>query len=150
MLAGLKKEKIMTSTKISVAIFLTLLSLLISANPGIAQEQRIVQATIPFEFWIEGSPVPPGDYRIEHVESTSYILFRSTDGNIIKEAYTVPLDETPVKEADAKLVFRVENGKRCLYEGWGPYGRRVVSAESPKPEPSGNERVEIPLIYKSK
>lgn len=41
------------------------------------------------------------------MESTSYILFRNTDGKIIKEAYTLPLDEAPVKEADAKLVFRV-------------------------------------------
>ena len=131
-----------------MTILLSLLALLIPASQSMGQEQKTVQATIPFEFWIESSRLPAGDYRIEHVESTAYILFRSTDGKIIKDAYTLPLDETPVKEAEAKLVFRIENGKRYLYEGWGPYGRRVVTMESARPAPSGAERVEVPITYR--
>jgi hypothetical protein len=138
---------IMTKNKTSITIFFSLLALLILAGEGIAQQPKFALATIPFEFWIEGSPLPSGDYRIEHVESTAYLLFQSTDGKVVKDAYTLPLDETPVKEADAKLVFRIENGRRYLYGGWGPYGKRVVTAESVRPAPSGNQRVEVPISY---
>ena len=113
-----------------------------------SQKQRTAQATIPFEFWIAGSRLPAGEYRIEHVESTAYILFRSTDGKIVQDAYTLPLDENPVKDSDAKLVFRIQDGRRYLYEGSGPYGRRVVTVESERAGPSGDKRAEVPIIYR--
>jgi len=137
----------MISPKRLMAIFLGSLALLISAGQGMAQKQKIAQATIPFEFWIAGSRLPAGDYRIEHVESTAYLLFRSTDGKIVQDVYTLPLDENPVKDSEAKLVFRIQDGKHYLYGGWGPYGRRVVTAESGRPAPSGDSRAEVPIIY---
>jgi len=66
-----------------MAIFLSSLTLLILAGQGTAEKQKIAQATIPFEFWIAGNCLPAGDYRIEHVESTSCLLFRSTKGKIV-------------------------------------------------------------------
>jgi len=138
----------MISRQRLIAIFLSSLALLIVAGQGTAQKQTTAQATIPFEFWIEGNHLPAGNYRIEHIESASYILFRSTDGKVVQDAYTLPLDENPVKESDAKLVFRIQNGRRYLYEGWGQYGKRVVTAESVRPAPSGDERVEVPIIYR--
>jgi hypothetical protein len=141
------KEEIVNSSKTSITIFSGLLALLILVGQGMAQEPRFVEAKIPFEFWVEDSSLPAGDYRIEHVESTAYLLFRSTDGKVVKDAYTLPLDETPVKESDAKLVFRIQSGTHYLYGGWGPYGKRVITSESVKPAPSGKDRVEIPLIY---
>lgn len=137
----------MIDQKRLIAILLGSLALLIPVGRGMAQKQRTAQATIPFEFWIAGSRLPAGDYRIEHVESTSYIWFRSTDGKIAKDVYTLPLDKNPVKESDSKLVFRIQDGKHYLYEGWGPYGRRVVTAESGRPAPSGDNRAEVPIIY---
>lgn len=131
-----------------MAIFLSSLALLILVGQGMAQKQKPAQATIPFEFWIAGSRLPAGEYRIEDVESTTYILFRSTDGKIVQEAYTLPLDENPAKPSDAKLVFRIQDGKHYLYEGWGPYGRRVVTSESTRPAPSGNDRAEVPIAYR--
>jgi len=73
----------MISVKRLMAIFLSSLTLLILAGQGTAQKQKIAQATIPFEFWIAGNCLPAGDYRIEHVESTSCLLFRSTKGKIV-------------------------------------------------------------------
>ncbi len=138
----------MISPKRLMAIFLSSLTLLILVGQGRAQKQRIAQATIPFEFWIAGNCLPAGDYRIEEVESTTYILFRSTDGKTVQDAYTLPLDGYPAKQSDAKLVFRIQNGKHYLYEGWGAYGRRVVTGESVRPAPSGVDRAEVPIIYR--
>src|SRR5271165_3812111 len=145
---GYRSEEIMVGPKRLMAILLSSLALLILAGQGMAQKQRIAQATIPFEFWIAGSRLPAGEYRIEHVESTAYLLFRSTDGKIVQDAYTLPLDENPVKESDAKLVFRIQDGRRYLYEGSGPYGRRVVTVESERAGPSGDKRAEVPIIYR--
>jgi len=44
---------------------------------------------------------------------------------------------------------RVLNGMEFqLYEGWEPYGNRIVTAESARPEPSGQARVEVPVVYR--
>lgn len=117
------------------------------ANSLLAQNPSTVQSTVPFEFWIGGSRLPAGVYQLEHIESSAYIFFRSADGTTTHDVYTVPLDDTPVAEQDAKLVFRFQNGRHYLYEGWGPYGKRVVTAESSRPEPSGQSRVEVPISY---
>jgi hypothetical protein len=134
--------------KTLMVILLTSLAVLILAGQGIAQKKTTAQATIPFEFWIAGNRLPAGDYQIEHIESTAYILFRSTDGKIAQDVYTLPLDENPVKQSDQKLVFWIQDGKRYLYEGWGPYGKRVVTVESGRPAPSGDDRAEVPIIYR--
>ena len=138
----------MISVKRLMAIFLSSLTLLILAGQGTAQKQKIAQATIPFEFWIAGNSLPAGAYQVGHVESTAYLLFRSTDGKIVQDVYTLPLDEDPVKESEFKFVFRIQDGRHYLYEGWGPYGRRVVTVESGRPAPTGDERVEVPVTYR--
>ena len=143
-----RSKKSMISLKQLMTIFLSSLALLILAGQGFAQKQKIAQATIPFEFWIEGYRLPAGDYQIERLESTSYLLFRSTDGKIVQVAYTLPLDEDPAKDGESKLVFRIQNGRNYLYGGWGPSGRRVLTVESVRPVPSGDSRAEVPIIYR--
>ena len=138
----------MISPKRLMVAFLGSLAVLILTGQVTAQKKTIAQAMIPFEFWIAGNCLPAGDYRIEEVETTTYILFRSTDGKTVQDAYTLPLDGYPAKQSDAKLVFRIQNGKHYLYEGWGAYGRRVVTGESVRPAPSGVNRAEVPIIYR--
>ena len=138
----------MMRAKRVTTILLSSLALLLLVGQGTAQKQTMAQATIPFEFWIAGNRLPAGDYRIEHIDSRAYLLFRSTDGKIVQNAYTLPLDDDPVKASDAKLVFRIQDGRRYLYEGWGPYGKSVVTVESVRPAPSGDNRVEVPIIYR--
>jgi hypothetical protein len=138
----------MLDAKKTMAIFLTSLALLLFVGQGTAQNRPMAQAKIPFEFWITGNRLPAGDYRIEYIESRTYIMFRSADGKIVQEAYTLPLDDDPAKASDAKLVFRVQDGKHYLYGGWGPYGKSVVTAESVRPAPSDDNRVEVPLSYR--
>ncbi len=138
----------MISPKRLMVAFLGSLAVLILVGQATAQKQRIAQATIPFEFWIAGNRLPAGDYRIEEVESTTYILFRSADGKTTQDAYTLPIDDNPVKQSAAKLVFRIQDSKHYLYAGWGQYGRRVLTVEAGRAAPSGDNRVEVPIIYR--
>jgi len=137
----------MISAKRLLAI-LSLFVLLVLVRQGVAQEHMMAHATIPFEFWIAGDCLPAGNYQIEQVESTAYVLLLSTDGKTVNGAYTLPVDENPVKDSDARLVFRIQDGKRYLYGGWGPYGKHVLRAESTRPAPSGDNRVEVPVIFR--
>ena len=113
-----------------------------------AQAPHSVEATIPFSFWVDGSELPAGSYQIEHIDSSTYFLLRSKDGKVVHNVYTLPLDEDPIKEQNAKLVFRIKNGKYYLYGGSGPFGGRVVTVESSRPAPSGDSRAEVPIVYR--
>jgi len=111
------------------------------------QQQRQGHAVIPFDFWVGGEHLPAGDYIIEHIESTSYFLFRNTNGNTLAQAYTVPLDGDPPNDGQYKLVFKIKDGKHLLYGGWGPFGRRVLSSESAEPALAERNRVDVPVTY---
>ena len=122
--------------------------LLLPIIQGAAQEQKAAEASIPFEFWIGGSRLPAGVYRIEHLESTSYFFLRSADRKTAQAVYTLPVDDSPATDGDSKLVFRIANGRHYLYGGWGPFGRRVVTAESTRPVPSGYNRADVLVTYR--
>jgi len=111
------------------------------------KQPKIAQATIPFQFWIGDNPLPAGDYEIQHVVSSTLVLFRSKDGDSIQDAYMSPIDNSVVQPDQAKLVFRVQDGKHYLYAFWGVYGKRVLTFESGRPEPAADVRVEVPVAY---
>ena len=125
----------------------SLLMLLTLVGQGTAQKHMMAHATIPFDFWLAGDRLPAGNYQIEVIESTAYVLFLSTDGKVVDGAYTLLLDGDPVKETDARLIFRIQDGRHYLYAGWGSYGKRLVKAESTQPAPSGDSRAEISVIF---
>ncbi|MCU1310459.1 MAG: hypothetical protein JWO20_1584 [Candidatus Angelobacter sp.] len=122
--------------------------LLLLATPGAAQNQKTAHATIPFGFWIGDSQLPAGDYQIEHEVSPNLVFFRLKGGKTANEAYMLPVDEDPVKESDFKLVFRTQNGEHHLYEVWGKYGKRILTAAYGLPNPTRENRVEIPMVYR--
>jgi hypothetical protein len=130
---------------ISILSSLVFLSLTSEAR---VQNPKTAHAVIPFAFCVEGSCLPAGDYIIEQLESTSYLLFRSTDGKSIAAVFALPVDEDSATEDDSKLIFRIENGRYYLYGGWGPFGRRVVAVESAWTAPSGAARKEVPITFR--
>ena|SRR5579863_7854120 len=139
------------ATKKLWAALLGSIILLLPVIHGAAQDQqgqKVAEAKIPFEFWVGGNHLPAGTYLLEHLESTSYFLFRSTDGKTVLGVYVVPVDESPAKKGDSKLVFRIGDSKHYLYGGWGQFGRRIVSVESSNPMPSGDHRAEVPITYR--
>lgn len=135
----------MTAKSVCWTVVLSLLVLV--THGATAQTLKTAHAAIPFEFCVEGNCLPAGDYIIRHVDSTSYLLFRSTDGKSFAAVFALPIDEHPATEPNSKLIFRVENGRHYLYGGWGPFGRRVVAVESAWPAPSGAARVEVPITF---
>lgn len=129
-------------------VILASLLMLITVGGALAQTAKTAHASIPFEFRIGGDRLPAGDYVIEHLDATSYLYIRSTNGRTAHGVYTLPVDDVPAKTEECKLIFEVRNGNWYLYGGWGPFGRRVIVAESTRPEPSGTERVEIPITFR--
>lgn len=125
----------------------SLLMLLALVGQGTAQKRMMAHATIPFDFWLAGDRLPAGNYQIEVIESTAYVLFLSTDGKVVDGADTLLLDGDPVKETDARLIFRIQDGRHYLYGGWGSYGKRLVKAESTQPAPSGDSRAEVSVTF---
>ena len=134
----------MATKSVCLMIVLSSLLLVLAAT---GQNPKTAHAVIPFEFWVEGNRLSAGDYIIVHVESMSYWLFRCTDGKSVATVYGLPLDREPATEGDAKLIFRVENGRHYLYGAWGPSGRGVVTTESAWAAPSGAARVEVPITF---
>jgi hypothetical protein len=74
-------------------------------------------------------------------------VFTSSERRRSTEAFMLPVNNDPVKPSEAKLVFLVQNGEHYLYEAWGIYGRRIVTAQYGIAEPSGDRRLEVPLVY---
>jgi hypothetical protein len=121
---------------------------LLGASRGIAQKPQIAHAKIPFEFWIGDSQLPAGEYQIEHVVSPTLVLFRGNDGKTVGEASMLPMDQSPVKKGDFKLVFVVQDQRHYLYEVWGAYGKRQMTSAYGLKEPTGENRVEVPIVYR--
>lgn len=129
-------------------LFFTALVLVMAICGALAQSQKTAHAMIPFEFWIGGDRLPAGDYVIEHLESTSYLYFRSTDGRWAHDVYTLLVDDVPANEGESQLVFEVRDANHHLYGGWGPFGRRVLVSESSRPVPAGANRAEVPIVLR--
>jgi hypothetical protein len=131
----------------NLLIIPSLLVLLVLVGQGAAETPIQAHATVPFDFWMEGDRLPAGSYQIVQIESISYLLFLSTDGKVVSGAYTIAVDPKPVKDSDAKLIFRIQDGRHYFYGGWGPYGKHVLRTASELAVPSGHERVEIPISF---
>jgi hypothetical protein len=102
---------------------------------------------IPFDFWIQDTKLPAGSYEMNHVTSATLVVFTSSDGRRSSEAFLLPVNDDPVTPSEAKLVFLVQNGQHYLYEAWGVYGRRIVSAQYGIDAPKGDARIEVPVLY---
>jgi hypothetical protein len=138
--------EICTQKWIGLMVFCSVLLLAgVRAN---GQQPKIAQATIPFQFWIGNNPLPAGDYEIEHVVSSTLVLFRSKNGDAVQDVYMIPLDDSLVMQNQAKLVFRFQNGRHYLYAFWGLYGKRVLTTESGQPAPARDSRLDVPVVYR--
>jgi hypothetical protein len=113
-----------------------------------AQESKIAQATIPFQFWIGDTALPAGDYEIQHFVSSTLVLFRSKNGKAVQQAYMAPLDDSVVKPNQAKLVFVNQDGRHYLYAFWGVYGKRGLTADIAQPAPPTNRQLDVPVVYR--
>ena len=139
------EESVINAKRQLTVLSLLVLSLLV--GQGKAQTRMEVHASIPFKFWIEGNHLPAGNYQIEQIESIPYLLVLEPNGYVAAGAYTVATDKDPVKDSEARLIFRIQDGKHYLYGGWGPYGKHVLRTDSKLAVPSGDNRAEVPVNF---
>lgn len=112
------------------------------------QAQRTAYAKVPFEFWVGDTRLSAGEYQVKHVISPTLVVFTKKDSRVATEAYLLPVNNEPVSESNAKLVFSVHNGRYSLYEVQGVFGIRRMTADYGEPEPTGDGRVEVSLSYR--
>lgn len=105
-------------------------------------------ASVPFAFWVGGTRLPAGTYELTHAITPTLVVFSGMRPETSTEAFLLPVDEDPVKQSDAKLIFALRNGNYYLYEIRGRFGTRMMSAEYGFPEPKGDQRVEVPVTYR--
>jgi hypothetical protein len=137
-----------TSARRWIGLGLLCSVLLFAGTLANGQQPTVARAIIPFPFWIGDNPLPAGDYEIQHVISSTLVLFRSTNGATTQDAYMIPLDDSPVKPNQAKLIFRIQDGRHYLYALWGVYGKRVLTAESARPAPAIDSLIEVHVAYR--
>lgn len=121
-----------------------------SANIAMATQNqpKAAYAKIPFEFWVTGTKLPAGEYRFEHVDTSTTVLVRNNDGTHLSEAYMMPMNDDPVSANQAKVVFVEHGGNKYLYEFWGVRGKRMVTAEIPNSPTTATKRIEVVVLYK--
>ena len=105
-------------------------------------------ANVPFEFWVGATRLPAGTYELTHATSPTLVVFSGMKPETTTEAFLLPVDEEPVKQSDAKLIFALRNGNYYLYEIRGRFGTRMITAEYGFPEPKGDRRVEVQVTYR--
>lgn len=112
-----------------------------------ATKPKTARAVIPFDVWIQGAKLPAGAYEISHISSPTVLVFTSSDHKRSTQVFMLPVNTDPVKTDESKLVFFVNGEQHYFYEIWCVYGRRIVSAQYGAPEPTGDNRVEVPIVY---
>jgi len=75
-------------------------------------------------------------------------MFPSKNGKTSQDANMIALDDSVVKPDQAKLVFRVQNGRHYLYAFRGIYGKRVMTSESGRPVPAIENRLDVAVVYR--
>jgi hypothetical protein len=133
--------------RFSRALLAVCFGLALFGRADAADKPKTAHAVIPFDFWIGDTKLPAGNYAMRHVSSPTLVVFTSSADKSSTEAFMLPINNDPVQENQAKLVFLIQNGQHYLYEAWGVYGKRIVTAQYGVPAPTGDKRVEIAVVY---
>ena len=101
-------------------------------------------AQIPFDFWIGGSRLPAGQYRVECIIATVVVLFHNADKNVHQQAFLIPTsDEVAID--DYKLVFTVHAHQHYMQELWNSNGKAVLTSRFGMAMAPEDTRIEIPM-----
>ena len=85
-------------------------------------------AHIPFDFWMEDTPLPAGDYSIS-VDVASIVVFWNKKASIGQHAFLIPTGRS-VTSKDYSLLFIVHDRKHYLRAIWCLDGIQVLSSQS--------------------
>jgi hypothetical protein len=137
---------------LSVAGILTVF-LLLTAALAVAQTNTrppapaIATAQIPFDFWIDDTQLPAGEYALYPVlrEKNTLVLIRNTKTQAQAQTFLVPTGD-PAANGDYKLVFLLHNGQHYLRELWVSDGKAVLTSQYGMTVGRADTRSEVPLI----
>jgi len=104
-------------------------------------------AHIPYDFYVEGTHLPAGDYTISPVADT-VVLFRNAEAKAVGQAFLVPTGES-VPTGEERLVFVLRNGRHALTDVWTPSGKMVVTSQQNRASAATDERTQVALVTKS-
>jgi hypothetical protein len=104
-------------------------------------------AHVPYDFYIEGTHFPAGDYTISPV-ADSVLLFRNADAHAVGQAFLVPTGEAVPARAE-KLLFELRNGRHCLTDVWIPNGKMVVTSQQGRVSAATEARTEVNLVMQT-
>jgi len=128
-------------------IILVLATLTAAQTTSPSSSTSTATAHIPYDFWIEGTFLPAGDYTLSR-ELETVLVLRNEEAAAEEQAFLMPT-RTPVSADDHKLIFLVQNGRHYLREIWNSDGRQVVTSEFGMPLSSGETTTQVPLVEKS-
>jgi hypothetical protein len=131
----------------SFGVISFVLLLLVTAMYGQSNAPRPTRsatAQIPYDFWVEGTLLPAGDYTLSRIEET-VVVFRNSKADAQEEAFLLPTGDR-VADTDHKLIFIVHEGRHYLRGVWDGDGRQVITSQLDVPLAPGDEETQVPLV----
>src|SRR5215472_11089371 len=82
-----------------------------------AHAQPTLQATIPFDFIVNGARLPAGEYRVGHFLAPNAVSVHSEKADAMASFFTQPVEKLDSRDS-AQLVFHRYGSRYFLYEVW--------------------------------
>lgn len=108
-----------------------------------APATTIATVHIPYQFSIEGTLLPAGDYTLSRVEDG--VLFRNARAGAEEQAFLIPAVGQPVVH-EHKLIFVLHDGQHYLREVWNSDGRQIITSELGHPLSPGDTQSEVKIV----
>jgi hypothetical protein len=149
----MKIAKLIISAFIAIIISaFVLMGMFVVAGTGVALAQTSAPLSthparvhIPYDFWIEGTHLPAGDYILSPLEDT-IVLFRNAKIKTQEQATSLMPTGQSVAAYDHKLVFVVHNGQHNFREIWNSDGKEIATSQFDLPLPAGDTETEVRLL----
>ena len=144
----MKTAKLIISPLAVIGLFV-IAFIVVAAGVAVPQTNpsRSTSATtvhIPYDFWIQNTPLSAGDYSLSIVVDT-VVFFHNVKTKATEQVSLLPTGDQ-VAPGDHKLVFVVHNGQHYLREIWNADGKQIVTSQLDVPLASGDTETEVRLI----
>ena len=131
-------------TTIAVCLLLTTIAVAQTTTKNPAPQ--IATAQIPFDFWIDDTHLPAGEYALyPALRLDTLLLLRNTKTSAQEQIFLVPTGDA-VANGDYKLVFVTRAGQHYLREVWEAAGKAVLTSQAGVSLRSTDSWSEVPLV----
>jgi hypothetical protein len=115
--------------------------LLFSGLLNAQDNQPVSTISVPFEFWVDSTRFPAGDYVLDSSQP-AMIIIRTRDGKQVETAATL-LDGEPVADQDARAIFILRDGRYQLVKIWSASGKQILTGHYGEDGGDGVREVKI-------